>query len=61
MQNTIGVVNQEPILFDGTIEENIRLGNPNITFDKMVEAAKLANAFEFISRLPLVGCFATKE
>ncbi|CAH8590231.1 unnamed protein product [Heterobilharzia americana] len=51
-RNQIGCVQQEPILFDGTIRENIRLGKINAT-DKEIEAAAIkANAHQFIMNLP---------
>jgi len=52
-RSVISVVNQEPVLFSGTIEENIRYGNPDATMEQIVEAAKEANADEFIELLPL--------
>lgn len=45
---------QEPILFDMTIEENIKLGNDEITTADMVHACKIANCHEFIKNLPKV-------
>lgn len=48
----LGIVQQEPILFNDTIAENIRMGNPRITLDKMVEVCKMANAHGFIQKLP---------
>ena len=55
LRNSIGVVNQEPILFDTTISENIRLGNENATQEAIEKAAKDANAHEFIMGLPKVN------
>ncbi|XP_012280493.1 multidrug resistance protein homolog 49 isoform X1 [Orussus abietinus] len=48
----IGLVGQEPVLFDTTIRENIRYGNENVTEEEMIKAAKEANAHDFISKLP---------
>jgi len=48
----IGLVPQETLLFGGTIEENIRYAKPEATFDEIVEAAKSANADEFIRQTP---------
>ncbi|GMS86082.1 hypothetical protein PENTCL1PPCAC_8257, partial [Pristionchus entomophagus] len=45
LRKTIGVVSQEPILFDTTIEENIRFGNPDVSKQEMLEALKMANAY----------------
>ena len=43
---------QEPVLFDLTIKENIRLGNSNATDQDIEKACKEANAFNFIEKLP---------
>ncbi|VDO50541.1 unnamed protein product [Schistosoma margrebowiei] len=51
-RNQIGCVQQEPVLFDGTIRENIRLGKLNATDEEIYEAAIKANAHQFIIRLP---------
>jgi subfamily B ATP-binding cassette protein MsbA len=48
----VGAVTQEAILFNDTIEENIRYGSPNATHDEVVAAAKLANAHDFIMSQP---------
>lgn len=48
----IGVVLQETFLFTGTILSNIRFAKPEATYDEVIRAAKLANAHEFISRMP---------
>ncbi|KAA3612572.1 MAG: ATP-binding cassette domain-containing protein [Calditrichaeota bacterium] len=48
----IGVVLQEPYLFHGTIEENIAYGKPNAGLGDIIEAAKAANAHEFICGFP---------
>jgi ABC-type multidrug transport system fused ATPase/permease subunit len=48
----MSLVLQEPLLFTGTIEDNIRYGRLDASFDEVVEAAKMANAHEFIMRLP---------
>lgn len=49
---TIGMVLQEPFLFTGTIEENIRYNTEGASFEDIVEAAKAVSAHEFIMRLP---------
>ena len=49
----VGMVLQEPYLFHGTILENIRYGLPEISLGKVIEAAKIANAHEFILGFPL--------
>jgi len=48
----IGFVLQDTVLFRGTVRENIAYGRPAATDAEIVEAAKLANAHEFIARLP---------
>lgn len=52
LRNLIGSVMQETILFNDTVEENIRYGNQNATHEEVVQAAKLANAHEFIMSQP---------
>ena len=48
----LGVVLQETFLFSGTIIDNIRFSKPDADMEEIIRAAKLANAHEFISRLP---------
>jgi ATP-binding cassette subfamily B protein len=48
MRHQIGVVLQEPFLFNGTISENIAYGKSDATFEEIVEAAKAANAHNFV-------------
>lgn len=52
LRQQISIVLQEPLLFSGTIAENIRYGRLDATADEIVEAARSANAHEFIQRLP---------
>jgi ATP-binding cassette subfamily B protein len=52
MRNQIGVVLQEPFLFNGTIGDNIAYGKPGATFEEIVAAAKAANAHNFILSKP---------
>jgi ATP-binding cassette subfamily B multidrug efflux pump len=52
LRRNIGVVLQDVFLFSDTIENNITLGNPAITHEQIVEAAKLVGVHEFIERLP---------
>jgi subfamily B ATP-binding cassette protein MsbA len=52
MRNQIGYVLQETVLFRGTIRDNIAYGRAGATQDEILEAAKLANADEFIARMP---------
>ena len=51
----IGVVSQEPVLFGTTIAENIRWGRDDVTDKEIHEAAKQANAYDFIMKLPQVS------
>ena len=52
LRRLIGSVQQETILFNDTIEENIKYGTPNATHDEVVAAARMANAHEFILAQP---------
>lgn len=52
LRNHIGIVQQDVYLFAGTIMENIRYGKPDATDEEIFEAAKRANAHEFIMSLP---------
>ena len=52
LREHIGVVLQDVFLFSGSIEQNISLGNIDITRDIIYEAAKLVGALHFIERLP---------
>jgi len=51
LRGQIGVVTQDPFLFSGTIEDNIRYGRPEASREEVIEAAKTARAHDFISRL----------
>ena len=51
-RKNIGIVPQEIILFGGTIIENIRYGRPDATYEQIREAARKANALEFIESFP---------
>lgn len=48
LRDRMGIVTQEPILFNDTIASNIALGNPVATIDEIEQAAKVANAHDFI-------------
>ncbi len=52
LRRNIAIVTQDPLLFEGTIGENIRLGREDATEDDMIAAAKAANAHDFILDLP---------
>jgi ATP-binding cassette subfamily B protein/subfamily B ATP-binding cassette protein MsbA len=52
LRQQISIVLQDVFLFHGTARENILFGRPGATDDEIVEAAKIANAHEFIAQLP---------
>ena len=52
LRSHIGVVSQEPVLFDTTIADNIRYGREDATMKDIEAAAKAANAHSFISEIP---------
>lgn len=52
LRENIAEVSQDVFLFNGTIEENIKYGAPNATFEQVRDAAMAANAHEFIMSLP---------
>lgn len=52
LREALGIVLQDTYLFTGTIEENIRYGRLDATFEEIKTASKLANAHEFVKRLP---------
>lgn len=52
LRNHIGIVQQDVYLFVGTVYDNIRYGRPDATREEVIEAAKNANAHEFIMSLP---------
>jgi ATP-binding cassette subfamily B (MDR/TAP) protein 1 len=55
LRQNSGVVSQEPVLFQTTIRENILLGCDSATEKEIHEAAKMANAHDFIMSLPDVS------
>ncbi|MFK5971984.1 MAG: ABC transporter ATP-binding protein [Flavobacteriaceae bacterium] len=52
LRNLMGLVTQDSILFNDTVKNNIGLGKENATEEEIIEAAKIANAHEFIINLP---------
>lgn len=52
LRKIIGFVPQKGILFSGTIESNIKYGNPDMSDEQMIEAAQIAQATEFIESKP---------
>src|SRR5262249_59658361 len=53
LRSQVGVVPQDVFLFSGTIRENIAFGDPDAPWERVVGAAMLAGAHEFVSELPL--------
>ena len=51
IRNLMGIVTQESILFNDTVKNNIAFGMKNITTEQVIEAAKVANAHDFIMRM----------
>ncbi|MBI9032995.1 MAG: ABC transporter ATP-binding protein [Bacteroidales bacterium] len=52
VRGLMGIVTQDPILFNGTIKDNIAFGNDKATDEEIIDAAKVANAHQFILNLP---------
>ena len=52
LRDLMGIVTQESILFNDTVENNIKLGTENASNDEILEASEIANANEFIQNLP---------
>jgi ATP-binding cassette subfamily B protein len=52
LRNQLSLVLQEPLLFSGSLADNIRYGRLGASLDEVIEAAKAANAHDFIERLP---------
>lgn len=52
LRDLMGLVTQDSILFNETIEANLRIGKPDATEAELIEALKVANAYEFVKDLP---------
>ena len=52
LRSQIGIVPQDSLLFDGSVQDNISLSNPEATTDEVISAAKVACAHDFIMSLP---------
>lgn len=52
LRRQIGVVGQDALLFNRTVRENIALGNPTLSIEKVMDSARLAGAHDFIMQLP---------
>ena len=53
LRRQIGIVPQESLLFEGTVQDNISLTNPEATSDEIIAAARIACAHDFIMQLPM--------
>ena len=53
LRDSVAMVLQKNVLFSGTVKENLRWGNENATDDEIIEACKLAQADDFIQKMPL--------
>lgn len=52
LRNLTGLVTQDSIMFNGTISDNIKLGFTEATDEEVINALKIANAYEFVEKLP---------
>jgi ABC-type bacteriocin/lantibiotic exporter with double-glycine peptidase domain len=52
LREQIGIVSQDPLLFEGTVQENIAINYPDATTEEIISAAKIAVAHDFIMSLP---------
>ena len=52
LHGQMGLVPQDPFLFSGTIADNIRFGQPDVSWERLIAAARLANVDDFIRNLP---------
>lgn len=52
LRGQMGIVPQQSVLFSGTIRDNMKWGNKNATDEEIIKALKIAQAYEFVSKLP---------
>ena len=52
LRDAVAVVLQKNVLFSGTVKENLRWGNENATDEELIEACKLAQADDFVQKMP---------
>lgn len=52
LRKQLGIVTQDAILFNDTIKNNLKLGNENASDEEVIDALKIANAWEFVKTLP---------
>ena len=55
LRSQIGLISQDPVIFDGTVLDNVRFGKPDATMEEVFEACDTSCADEFIARLPQVS------
>ena len=61
VRSRIGVVSQEPVLFDLSVADNIKYGREDISDEEVTEAAKAANIHSFITALPQVWAWSQSD
>lgn len=52
LRGQMGIVPQQSVLFSGTVRDNMKWGNKNATDEEIIKALKIAQAYEFVSKLP---------
>ena len=52
LRGQMGIVPQQSVLFSGTVRDNMKSGNKNATDEEIIKALKIAQAYEFVSKLP---------
>ena len=52
LRDQLGLVTQDSIMFNGTISDNVKIGKQNATDEEVIDALKIANAYEFVQNLP---------
>ena len=52
LRNQVGLVSQDPFLFDATVKENLLLAKPNCTDEEIIHALEVASALDFVNALP---------
>src|SRR5690554_6359996 len=52
LRDQLGLVTQDSIMFNGTIADNVKIGKQNATDNEVIEALRIANAYEFVQNLP---------
>ena len=52
LRDQLGLVTQDSIMFNGSIADNVKIGKQNATEEEIIDALKIANAYEFVQNLP---------